>query len=115
MSQILSSEEKFVLKQLFEQLDKNHDGVISTEEFKKALMAKKDISEQRINFLVRVIDTNGSGDIDFTEFIVAALEPDKLNENHFEQAFSYFDIDHSGTITYEEIAAFLEDKESSHE
>lgn len=33
-----------MLKQLFEQLDNNHDGVISTEEFKKALTAKKEIS-----------------------------------------------------------------------
>jgi Ca2+-binding EF-hand superfamily protein len=44
---------------------------------------------------------------------VAAIEPEKLNKNHFEQAFAYFDIDHSGTITYDEIAAFLEDQENS--
>lgn len=46
---------------------------------------------------------------------MAALEPEKLTQDHFEQAFSYFDIDHSGTITYDEIAAFLEDKENSQE
>ena len=46
---------------------------------------------------------------------MAALEPEDLTAKHFEQAFSYFDIDHSGEITYDEIAAFLEDKESSHE
>ncbi len=46
---------------------------------------------------------------------MAALEPEKLTSSHFEQAFSYFDIDHSGTITYDEIAAFLEDKENSQE
>ena len=64
---------------------------------------------------MRVIDTNGSGQIDFTEFIVAALEPEALTAKHFEQAFSYFDIDHSGSITYDEIATFLENKESSQE
>jgi hypothetical protein len=35
--------------------------VISCEEFKKALLAKKELSEEKIKFLVRVIDTNGSG------------------------------------------------------
>lgn len=32
---------------------------------------------------------------------------------HFEQAFAYFDIDHSGVITYDEISSFLDDKKSS--
>lgn len=59
---------------------------------------------------MRVIDTNGSGHIDYTEFLVAGINPKKfLTEQHFEQAFQYFDIDHSGAITFEEIAHFLED------
>ena len=59
---------------------------------------------------MRIIDTNGSGHIDYTQFLVAALDPSKaLTEIHFEQAFQYFDIDHSGVITFEEIAHFLED------
>lgn len=48
-----------------------------------------------------MIDTNGSGHIDYTEFLVAGLNPkSSLNESHFEQAFQYFDIDHSGAITF---------------
>jgi calcium-dependent protein kinase len=50
---------------------------------------------------MRIIDTNGSGLIDYTEFLVAAIDPKTaLNEFHFEQAFQYFDIDHSGVITF---------------
>jgi len=41
---------------------------------------------------------------------VATLQPEALTLEHFEQAFSYFDIDHSGMITYDEIVAFLDDK-----
>jgi Ca2+-binding EF-hand superfamily protein len=51
----------------------NHDGVISVGELKQALLQKNRINEERIDFLMRVIDTNSSGEIDFTEFIVAAL------------------------------------------
>jgi calcium-dependent protein kinase len=115
VSQILTSEEKKTLKELFQELDRNHDGVISSAELRHALVARREMSEERINFLVRIIDTNGSGEIDYTEFIVAALEPNQLTSTHFEQAFSYFDIDHSGVITYEEIVSFLEDRKQSEE
>lgn len=76
-------------------------------------MTRKEVTEERLNFLMRIIDTNNSGVIDFTEFIVASLEPQQLSRTHFEQAFAYFDIDHSGVITYDEIAGFLEDKKHS--
>ena len=33
------------------------------------------MSDSKIKFLGRVIDTNGSGNIDFTQFIVAAIQP----------------------------------------
>ncbi len=43
-----------------------------------------------------------------TEFIVAGLKSKTFfTKEHFEQAFTYFDIDHSGVISYEEIAFFL--------
>lgn len=65
---------------------------------------------------MRVIDTNNSGYIDLTEFIVAGLKiKDFFTKEHFQQAFSYFDIDHSGEISYDEIAFFLEDKSKSEE
>jgi len=72
------------------------------------------VDEERLSFLMRVIDTNSSGHIDYTEFLVAGINAkDCLTEKHFEQAFQYFDIDHSGAITFEEIAHFLEDSKSS--
>jgi Ca2+-binding EF-hand superfamily protein len=62
---------------------------------------RKDISEDRVKILMRLIDTNGSGHIDYTEFLVAGIDHKKsLTEHHFEQAFQYFDIDHSGAITF---------------
>jgi calcium-dependent protein kinase len=48
------------------------------------------------------VDTNNSGKIDFTEFIVAATSEEKLlNMSRLESAFGYFDIDRSGFITIE--------------
>ena len=37
-----------------------------------------------MSFLMRVIDTNGSGRIDYTEFLVAGLDAKEiLTEQHF--------------------------------
>jgi Ca2+-binding EF-hand superfamily protein len=61
----------------------------------------QEIKEEKVNLLMRLIDTNGSGQIDFTEFITATYAPSLLTAEHFAQAFNYFDIDHSGSITYD--------------
>lgn len=50
----------------------------------EALAMRKEITEERLKFLMRIIDTNGSGQIDYTEFLVAAIDPKSaLNEFHF--------------------------------
>ncbi len=66
MSQLLTSEEKKFLFETFKELDQNNDGVIESIELRSALKTRKDISEDRVNFLMRIIDTNGSGHIDYT-------------------------------------------------
>lgn len=101
VSQLLNTEEKSDFIEIFEDLDRNHDGVISKVEFRESLMKKSSIPEARMSLLMRVIDTNSSGYIDLTEFIVACLKTKNvITKSHFEQAFSYFDIDHSGSISY---------------
>lgn len=116
VSQLMTTEEKGIFTQIFEELDRNHDGVISKLEFLAALKTKSTIPENRMSLLMRVIDTNSSGYIDLTEFIVAGLKlKETFSKEHFEQAFSYFDIDHSGCISYDEIAFFLEGSTDSEE
>lgn len=101
VSQLLTTDEKKFLLQTFKKLDKNKDGVIESSELFEALKEKKEISEDRVKLLMRIIDTNGSGRIDYTEFLVAGIDAAQtLNEHHFELAFQYFDIDHSGEITF---------------
>ena len=63
---------------IFEELDKNHDGVISKIEFKAALEQRSTLSANRTSILMRVIDTNSSGYIDLTEFLVAGLKLKEL-------------------------------------
>ena len=59
-------------------------------------------NEEKIRNILDYIDTNCSGEIDYTEFMVAAIDfKKKVSKEHLEQAFSYFDIDNSGAITFE--------------
>jgi calcium-dependent protein kinase len=69
------------------------------------------VDTERLEMMMRLIDLDGSGKIEYTEFVIAALNPKSyLKREHYERAFEYFDIDHSGDISYEEVAKFLEGK-----
>lgn len=54
------------------------------------------------------VDVDGSGEIEFSEWIVASIDKNSLiTEEKLRQAFSLFDTDGSGTIRTNEIKATL--------
>jgi len=54
------------------------------------------------------VDVDGSGEIEFSEWIVASIDKDSLiTEEKLRQAFSLFDTDDSGTIRIDEVKATL--------
>jgi calcium-dependent protein kinase len=62
------------------------------------------------------MDTNNSGEIEYTEFISATIEKNiYLNENKLKEAFKYFDLDGNGKINREEIIKILKVTKSSKE
>ncbi|CAD7954364.1 unnamed protein product [Amoebophrya sp. A120] len=93
------------LKETFQTLDKNGDGTLTLEEVKNG--CKKQNVPLPANFeeIFASIDSDGSGKIDYTEFIAATME---TNLHHREDllwsAFRVFDIDGDGKITLDELA-----------
>lgn len=74
------------------------------------------LQQEEVERILQLIDTNGSGRIDFTEFLVAASNEEQLlKRRQLENAFSYLDTDHSGFITFEEVQAFLDGTEQTNE
>jgi len=74
---IVSQSEKEDLLKSFKSLDKNGDGILSKEELIEGyLNFYKDRvkAEQIVEQVVKEVDANNSGKIDFTEFVVAALQ-----------------------------------------
>ena len=58
--------------------------------------------------LISKIDVDGSGRIDFTEFVAAAIEQDKIIDNEkLRRAFDYFDKDLTGKITVQNLKEAL--------
>ena len=64
--------------------------------------------EEKANAIFDKADTDGSGNIDFTEWCTATINQNQLlNEGNMRAAFALFDKDGGGTIEAAEIAAIL--------
>lgn len=59
--------------------------------------------------MIRRVDADGSGDINYSEFIQIALDSDKLlSEDRLEKAFKLFDSDGNNEVTVQEVRQVLE-------
>ena len=67
-----------------------------------------DLAEFEVDRIMKIADTDGSGEIDYSEWIVATMDKKKLLSNEkLETAFNLFDKDGSGTISANEVKEVL--------
>jgi len=91
------------LKEIFNSLDKNKDGTLTLDEVKEGVSKIQD-SNLNIEEIFSSIDTDGSGVINYTEFLAATIDQKLyLKEERLYEAFKAFDKDGSGKISVEEI------------
>jgi len=96
------------LNKNFQEIDDNNDGKLTLEEIKLAMSKNKNINIENIEEIFKSIDTDGSGCIEYTEFISASLDKSLyLQKEKLKDAFSLFDVDHSGKISNIEISKVL--------
>jgi len=104
------------LKDLFRSLDTNGDGVLSLEEIQEGLL-KFGLRELPADLqqVVAAVDADGSGSIDYTEFLAATLSklPLELNEDVLQAAFRLFDKDGDGKIDAQELKGVLQPDDST--
>jgi calcium-dependent protein kinase len=105
-SQIVSSQDTKELRELFKSLDENGDGKLSIEEMKHGFAHDANIinPDEYIEKIMKNVDTDGNGFIDYNEFLKATLDEQELYSKHnLKVAFDIFDLDHSGKISSAEL------------
>ena len=97
------------LKKIFYKIDLNLDGKLSKSEFEHAFKeAGIEMSKEKIEKMMKSIDFDGNGFIEYEEFIRVALPKEKLfTEKNLRTAFNMFDLDKNGTISLEEFKIIL--------
>mmetsp|Transcript_69493 Transcript_69493/g.226322 ORF Transcript_69493/g.226322 Transcript_69493/m.226322 type:complete len:537 (-) Transcript_69493:496-2106(-) len=98
------------LREAFMALDANQDGLLSLSELNAGLeRAGVHKKTEDLQLILDGVDTDGSGKIDYTEFLAAALDQLQcVTPDGCWTAFNVFDRDGDGKISVEELQHVLE-------
>eukprot|EP00439_Symbiodinium_sp_Y106_P036787 s827_g4.t1 len=99
------------LRETFIAMDEDGDGLLTVKELEEG-MQRAGMTEipPELNDIIKDVDSNGSGTIDYTEFLAATLDrKNYIAEDVCWAAFRVFDKDGSGTISKDELAQVLSD------
>ena len=112
----LTDDEVKKLKDAFQKIDVNGDGMLTLEELKNAINQNPEVHVMNIEQIFKTIDTDNSGVINYTEFLAASIDKRiYLQEDKLRDAFKLFDEDKSGKISKSEISKVLKFKKSGAE
>lgn len=101
---------------LFNKFDVNSDGKITKEEFLASLRSFTSLSEEHLEEeaqrIFNNIDSNHNGFIEVEEFVRAAIDKKLIqNDDVLKFAFSYFDLNKNGEISFDEIKKVFDQDE----
>lgn len=114
---LLNKEETAELTQVFRAMDRTGVGRISQKELKLCVYDVLGVTfpEDMITEILQKVDIDESGFIDYSEFLVAAMDKEKLlSAERLNAAFALLDKDGNGKISRSELKAIL-DVDSMHE
>eukprot|EP00331_Platyophrya_macrostoma_P017306 CAMPEP_0176466452 /NCGR_PEP_ID=MMETSP0127-20121128/37899_1 /TAXON_ID=938130 /ORGANISM="Platyophrya macrostoma, Strain WH" /LENGTH=495 /DNA_ID=CAMNT_0017859619 /DNA_START=33 /DNA_END=1515 /DNA_ORIENTATION=+ len=104
-----TEDERKKLEETFRSLDKDHNGTLSYDELVEGftmIHGSKEIAIQMAQKTLESADFDKSGQIDYSEFVVAAMNEEKLlSKQKIDQAFKRFDKNGDGYIERSELSA----------
>ena len=90
------------IKKAFLTIDQNNDGYITLKELRSCL--QNHFEESELETILRAVDTDKNGAINYTEFIAATLETSvSTNHEKVRHAFDMLDLDGDGFIEEKEL------------
>jgi len=107
----LNDDQIKALRDIFMQLDGNGDGSLTCEEMKNGITKAgiKDLPSD-LEQILKDVDSDGSGIIDYTEFLAATMDRRQyMKEDVCWTAFRAFDKNNDGNISKEELQLVLSD------
>ena len=105
----LSGKQIQKLGSLFKQIDVNNDGFITTKELKSALDRQKQRKTmEEIEMMMKFVDTDHNGKLNYTEFIACCLENSVVfKEQNLLNVFQTLDADGNGLVSRDELKKSL--------
>jgi len=110
MGDILTEENIGIYKDTFDSYDSDSDGSVNTKEVGQILRALgQNPSEAELVELVNYVDKDGTGMLDFPEFLdMMRKSTDDANaEEEMQEAFRVFDRDGNGFVTEKELRLIM--------
>jgi len=110
MAWSLTLEDQQELRVQFQMLDTNKSGTITQHELASVLKANFDIDSAETETLFKSLDSKGSKEISYAEFLAAAMKKRmRMHEDVLQATFERFDVEGTGTITPSNLRALLGD------
>lgn len=116
MAWSLTAEDRAGVREAFLELDKDHKGTISMQDFKKVLETRYHMQDEQVKAAFGALHPDHNEEVHYSDFLAAmASSRIRLHDSLLMQTFRRFDVDNTGFITRANLTEVLGESFEGHE